>query len=300
MSAPQPPVMSGCATIAATDLYWSRLPPQPRQLDARQRMFRFEHTLPVPVDSLHVIGVPLGDGGALMIGIDPERLRAILAQRPDIDAGTWALLPDRIPAHCADATTAAALPQLNLLQGPFEPAPRRLARRKRDLAVGLGLAVAVLLILIGIERRVLANESLLATLDQQRQEQLAELLGPSADGLPASARLTQELRRLEQAARSPATTTVDATRILDQLWASWPTSVRAQVETVSLTAERLLLRGLVPSLADAQAIAKACPRITVDGRTLIAAPLQAEQTAQGATFLLSWSAATATPRGGRP
>jgi hypothetical protein len=300
MNAPQPAAMPGCATIAATDLYWGRLPPQSRQLDARQRLFRFEHTLPVPVDSLHVVGVPLADGGALMIGIDPERLRAILAQRPDIDAGTWALVPDRIPAHCADAATTAVLPQLNLLQGPFEPAPRRQARRRRDLAVGLGLAVAVLLILVGIERRVLVNESLLAALDQQRQERLTELLGPSADGLPASARLTQELRRLELAARSPAATTVDATRILDRLWASWPADVRAQVETVSLTADRLLLRGTVPTLADAQSIAKACPRIAVDGSVLVAAPLQAEQTAQGASFLLSWSAATAGTRGGRP
>lgn len=285
--------------IDARLLYWTRLPPEAGRLDRQQLTYRFERVLPVPVESLHVVAAPLRDGGSLLIGIEPDRLRAHLAQRQDVSGDTWALVPDQVPGHLAADDAAAALPGLNLLQDDFEPARRRQTRRTRDLATGIGLALVLVLALVGIERRVAVDGRAVAALDRSGRELLTAALGPSSGTVPNAALLTQELRRLEQAARSPTATPVDAAGILEHLWKAWPAEVRAQVETVSLSADRLVVRGSVPALADAELIAKASPVITVGGAVFLAAPLQAEQSPHGAVFLITWNL-QAAGRAGRP
>lgn len=286
-------------SIDAALLYWTRLKPEAGNLDEQQQDYRFERVLPVPVESLHVVRAALADGGALLVGIEAERLRAHLAQRQDITGDTWALLPDRIPEHIAGADAAGVLAELNLLQGPFEPARRRQVRRLRDLAIGLGLALTLALALAGIERRVAAQDAATDALRRKGQERIAQVLGRTSPGrMPNAALLTQELRRLEQAARSTATAPLDAAGLLQQLWAAWPADVRCQVETVSLAPDRLVVRGTVPTLVDAERIAKAGPTLASGDATFLAAPLQAEQTANGAVFLITWSMQAAGQKGG--
>jgi len=297
-AAPAEPSFS--ATIDARLLYWTRLPAEAGRLAAQQQDYRFERVLPVPVESLHVVRSRLRDGATLLVGIEPERLRAHLAQRPDVSPDTWELLPDRIPDHLAAAEASAALTGLNLLQGPFEPARRRRARQRRDLAAGAALALALVLALVGIERRVAAQGVAAESLRRSGQELLARTLGPSTGRLPNAALLTQELRRLEQAAQDPAATAVDAASVLQRLWAAWPADVRTQLETISLSPDRLVVRGSVPALADAERIAKASPTIQAGEAVFQAAPLQAEQTARGAVFLLTWHLQSAGRKGGQP
>lgn len=279
--------MSATARIDAQLLYWTRLPPgsgtQPAQLD-----FRFERVLPVPVDQLHVVRAPLPDGGALLVGIEPARLREHLAGRGDVTPDTWELIPDRTPPHHTDL--AAALPALNLLQGSFEPERRRRARRMRDVAVAGGLVLALVLALVGIERRVAARAQAAEDLRRAGQELLVQAVGPASGRVSAATLLTQELRRLEQAARGPAAVPVDAAAVLQRLWAAWPSDLPVQVETVSLTPDRLVLRGAAATLADVERIATATPVITVADAVFRALPFQAEQTPQGAAFLLTWQA----------
>jgi hypothetical protein len=261
------------ATIDAQQLYWVRLPADADRLDAQQQHYRFERVLPVPVESLHVVSTRLRDGGWLLVGIEPEHLRSLLAGRQDVSAITWELLPDRIPDHLAVAEAPVALAGLNLLQKEFEPARRQRVRQA-----------------VGIERRVAAQGAAAEAARRKGQELLSQALGQSGGRLPNAALLTQELRRLELAARGPSATPLDTAGILQRLWAAWPADIRTQVETVSLAPDRLVVRGSVPTLADAERVAKACPTISTGAAVFRAAPLQAEQTVRGAVFLITWHA----------
>jgi hypothetical protein len=286
------------ATIDAQLLYWIRLPPEAGKLDLQQQRYRFERVLPVPVESLHVVATRLRDGGAVLVGIEPERLHSHLAARQDVTAATWELLPDRVPEHLALADAPAALRGLNLLQDAFEPARRRRLRRMSAIASGLALALLLVLALVGIERRVAAQDAAAEAARRSGQEQLGKALGQTGGRLPNAALLTQELRRLELAARGPAATQLDSAGILQRLWAAWPADIRTQVETVSLVPDRLVVRGTLPTLADAERLAKACPTIAAGEAVFQAAPLQAEQTARGAVFLITWHAQAAGAKGG--
>lgn len=288
------------ATIAAELLYWTRLPPEAGRLDLQQLRYRFERVLPVPVEALHVVSARQRDGATLLAGIEPERLRAHLAQRQDLSADTWELLPDRVPGHLAGDSADAALPGLNLLQDAFEPERRRRARRLRDSVVGIGLALALVLGLVGVERRVSAQAKATESMRRTGQELLAQAMGQSGGALPSAAQMTQELRRLEQAAHGPAAAQLDITSLLQRLWAGWPAELRMQVDTISLTQDRLVIRGSVPSLADAEQIAKAYPTLSAGEAVFQAAPLQAEQTAHGAVVLLTWYLQGPGQKGGPP
>jgi hypothetical protein len=281
------------ATLDARLLYWVRLP-QAARLSAAQQDYRFERVLPRPVEGLHIARAALPDGSVLLAAIEPDRLRAQLAQRSDVGPATWALVPDRIPTHLG-AEDGVRL-RLDLLHGAFEPAARRGVRRLRDAVTAGALGLACALAVVGIERRSAAYDHAGAALRQVTTERLTAALG-SGGPLPPAARLTQELRRLEQAAGGATAPTADPPSVLQQLWAAWPRDVVAEIETVSLTSDRLVVRGAVPTLADAERLARASPLITVGTAVFRAQPLQAEQRPQGAAFLITW---LLQARGGRP
>jgi hypothetical protein len=286
------------ASIDASLLFWTRLPPEAGRLDDRQQDYRFERVLPLPVEGLHIVRSRLEDGSTLLVGIEPERLRQHLAERQDVSGDTWELLPDRLPGHLTGVDATAALSGLNLLQGPFEPVRRRQARRGRDLAIAIGLGLTLVLALIGIERRVAAQTLAVASLRSAGQELITRTLGTSSGRTPGAIQLTQELRRLELAARGSLTAPVDAAGLLQRLWTGWPAEVPCRVETVALTPDRLVVRGTVPTLVDAERIAKANPTLASGDAVFLAAPLQAEQTVNGAVFLITWTLQTTGPNGG--
>ena len=288
------------ATLDAQMLYWTRLPAESRALTAQQQDYRFERTLPVPVENLHIVRSRLSDGSILLVGIEPGQLRTHLTQRSDVSEATWALVPDRIPEHLASTEAETARLGLNLLHGDFEPAHRRQARQRRNLILSVAAGVVLALVLGGIERRVTAQRQAAEALRRQGQELLAKTLGPSSGPVPNAALLTQELRRLEQAARSSTAMPLDTAQVLQRLWTTWPADLSAQVATVSLTQDRLVVRGSVPTLADAERLAKASPTITAGDAVFQAAPLQAEQTPRGAVFLITWHLQAAGSKGGAP
>ncbi|MEK7415630.1 MAG: hypothetical protein AAB263_20180 [Planctomycetota bacterium] len=295
-----PPATRYQASIDARLLYWTRLPPDVSKLDAQQQNYRFERVLPVPIESLHIVRARLRDGSSLLAGIEPERLRSHLAERQDVSPDTWALVPDRIPDHLTTSDAPANVTELNLLQDQFEPPRRQRTRKLRDLVIGVGLAFALILVLVGIERRVTTEIRAADAMRVKGQELLTQALGPSSGRLSHAAVLTQELRRLELAARSSSAKPLDTANVLQQLWAAWPADIHAQIETISLAPDRLVIRGSVPTLSDAQRVAKACPSITTPETTFKVTPLQAEQTSRGAVFLLTWYAQSVGQKGGSP
>lgn len=280
--------MSGTiATIQAGLLYWGHVPPSSSDKPDSIR-FRFERYLPLPVERVHVASAALPDGSTLVIGIEPERLRAHLAERGDVDPQTWELVPDGLPPHLTTLPGGElSTRRLNLLHGEFEPAPHRTLRRRTALVVQVALGLMAILMIVGFERRYHAADTYAAVQRQMVDEALAAVVPTDGAGVRPDLQLTMEVRRLEQAARDPATHSTDIAHLLQGLWRIWPHDLRAQVETLGVNAERMVIRGRVASLVDAERLASACSRLEIPPERFRAEPLQAQQDDRGATFLLT-------------
>lgn len=275
------------ANLPVALLYWGHLPAQAAGGGDAAR-FRFERFLPLPVDDLHIASTSLPDGSTLIVGVEPQRLRTYLATRADITPQTWELVPVEAPAHLCDLPgVTSALHQLNLLHGEFEPAPRRRLRRVTGLITQVAVALIAIAIVIGVERRHQAALGYVAAQRQATATALAAVVPPTAGGLKSELQLTMEVRRLEQAARDPAASTSDVAQALQALWRVWPRDVRAQIDTVGANPDRLVIRGRVPGLADAERLATACAGLVVPEQRFRAEPLQAQQDERGASFLLT-------------
>lgn len=278
---------SAVANLPAALLYWGHLPAQAAS-GADAARFRFERFLPLPVDDLQVASTTLPDGSTVIVGIELPRLRTYLASRADISPQTWELVPVEAPAHLCDVPgLTAAVRHLNLLHGEFEPAPRCRLRRVTALVVQGALALIAIAVVIGVERRHLAATGYVAAQRQATVTALAAVVPPTSGGMKPEMQLTMEVRRLEQAARDPAASTSDVAQALQALWRVWPRDVRAQIDTVGANADRLVIRGRVPGLADAERLATACAGVAVPEQRFRAEPLQAQQDERGASFLLT-------------
>lgn len=292
---------ASCPRISAGLLYWGRLAGGTAPGTGEAQDYRFERLLPLPVDHLHLVRTPLPDGGMLLIGIEPERLRTHLAQRQDVTPATWELIPDHLPEHLAPAVPEAqrdqVLVHLNLLHGAFEPQPRRSLRLRMTAVFAGGLILAALLVVIGIERRAALLQQHALSVSNQTRTVMAGIIPPQAGERHPELRLTMELRRLEQAAAGTATNGVDAVAALSALWRVWPKDLRVQIEALGAMQDRLVIRGALPSLADAERLAQACRTLDPSLR-LRAQPLQAQTSERGATFLLTLVQLDAN--GGRP
>jgi hypothetical protein len=275
------------ATIPAGLLYWGHLPPQ-SVATADAVRFRFERFLPVPVEKLHLATVTLRDRSSVLVGIERERLHTYLAGRGDITPQTWELIPDGTPPHLSEIPDAGRIiRELNLLHSEFEPAPRRALRRVTTVVAQVALVLITLFIVVGVERRHQAAADYVVAQRQAIATALASVVPPNAGGVKSEMRLTMEVRRLEQAARDPAAATSDVAQALQALWRVWPRDLRAQVDTVGANTDRVVIRGRVPGLAEAERLATACAMLSVPDQRFRAEPLQAQQDERGATFLLT-------------
>lgn len=294
---------SGGARIPAQALYWGRLPAGSARTTRETQDYRFERVLPLPVERLHTARATLPDGGMLVVGIETERFRAHLAGRTDVTPATWELIPDRLPDHLAatvdQSIAAATLGSLNLLHGAFEPQPRRTLRLRIAYILNAALVLVALLAVIGIERRAARLAGQTQAVSSQTRALVATVVPPQAGDRHPELRLTMELRRLEQAISGSGGDALDPILTLTALWRSWPTDLRAQIEAVGALQDRLVIRGNVPSLADAERVAQACR--TLEGPLrLRAQPMQAQASERGASFLLTLARPDAAGGGSRP
>ena len=247
----------GAATIPGERLYWLVLGSEHGRATEASRRYAFERVLPVPVESLHVVSATLDDGRTVLAGLAPDALRAHLAG----SAALWSCCPAGLPPHLIAAQIPESVcSQLNLLVGPFEPARRRALRRGAVMiALGLGLLILVLLV-VGVERRARHAAEQVRSLRSQVRDLLDRHL-PSTPGvnLPPEARLIQELRLVEAGERRgvDALSTARVAASADAVMARWPKDLRLQVETLTLTTDRITVRGNAPSGEDAQRLLEA-------------------------------------------
>lgn len=289
----------GPPRIPAGLLYWGCLPVSYRRAREAVQDFACERFVPVPVESLHLTRACAANGETILVGIEEERLRAFLATDPERFRDSWSLLPDRLPEGIRPASgDDAVCDRLNLLHGRFEPAARRRWRRATTALLHGGLAAACLLLLLGVERRAQAGQERTRAIAAASQAAIAQAVQALPGDRHPAQRLTMELRRMEQAQRLPRREDLQPGQIQEGLWRHWPADIRLQAETVSVVADRVVIRGRVPSLADAERLAQAFASIEVRGQVFRAEPLQAQQQpGRGASFLLTL-VRRAAPAGG--
>jgi hypothetical protein len=261
------------ATIPAHLLYWAHIT-ETTSFHAGRFSSQAERVLPADVDSLHHCWVKLPkQGGWLMAGIEPERLRQYLAQRSDITPKVWALVPSEIPPHFPVLSTGARL-SLNFLWGDFETEPSRRFRIATQWTVVFFIIVAVLVSLIGIERHRAAWLATTSAINQRTETRLAASL-PGDATIPSDQRLTMALRRAEAAAGLSGDKQANIPAIIQTLLASLPRDMRVQTESLSVNSERITWRSRVTDLVQAERLHKACSSLNNSGYRL--QPLQAQQ-----------------------
>ncbi len=252
-------------TWPAHRFYWALLDASvlPRRFfqrgpDRRTLGYLFESELPVPIDHIHAVYLPLGDNRFIACGIEHERLATDTSPREALT-----LSPDEIPEevvpHCPVDPRS-----FNLLTGPNEPAP---VRRERYRFIGESAAVAALLLLavvLGAQRRIDAWNRATAQMQAKSQAVYDELYpratsAPSVQ--PAPLRLVAELRQLERtrgrAAQSPDLEEPQSGHTLAALLQRWPTEQPIMTESISVTPASVTLIGLLPTAPAAQGFVSA-------------------------------------------
>jgi len=251
---------TGHLTWPAHRFYWAVLDASvlPRGIAKRrpnpERLgYLFESELPVAIDRIHAVYLPVGDNRYVACGVEHERIHAEASLHEALT-----LTPDQVPE--VFAPQGAVDPQsFNLLCGPHEPAPVR-RHRRRFMAESAGIATLVLLaIVLGIERRIDARDRATMELQAKRQVVYDELYPPATSApsaQPAPLRLLAELRQLERT-RGGVTEAAgieepQAAFTLEALLELWPTDHPIRTESISVTPASVTLVALLPSAPLAQ------------------------------------------------
>lgn len=242
------PHSDAAVRIPAEFMYWAILEP-PKGARGRQRArqlgFLFESSLPVQIEAVQALYVPLGDGRVLACGLEHDRLTASSVGAIQLCPGN---IPEFIRSELERAETKVPDPSaLNLLTGNHTP--EVVARLQRRLMV-VFLTFIVLssaLVILGLERRTARDREHAAT--QQREiEQLYEhAIGPQpAGGQHPSALLLAELRALrsQTSAEAKQEGPSDVSQPLSQILEAWPEEVdcRTELLTVNQGTARMTIR----------------------------------------------------------
>lgn len=284
-------------TVPAESCYWGVLAPAASPASELLR-FRFEAVLPFPIERLQCAFHPLADGRWLAVGLPRERVRAL---RDGAAGGSaWVICPDGLPA-CISADQVGVLrPEaLNLLHGGLEPLPRRRWRR-RVLATAAAAALLVSAILLaGGEAAATRWRSEAAAVERDALA-WAEACAPAGgDGtrLPSMARLLQAYRQRQGRGDTAG---ADALAVMAALWERWPEGSGVQVRDVALRQQRLLVRGVVSTPAQAGALGQAFGDLTVGDQVWRMDPPELPRSQGGETqVLLAWRASVPPRNGGR-
>ncbi len=252
-------------TWPAHRFYWALLDASvlPRRFfqrgpDSRALGYLFESDLPVPIERVHAVYLPLGDNRFIACGIEHERLTTDLSLREALT-----LSPDGIPEEVVPECPVGPRP-INLLTGLHEPT---LVRRERRRFIGESAVVAALLLLavvLGAERRIDAWNRAIVEMQAKSQAVYDDLYPPEISApstQPMPLRLVAELRQLERtrgrAAQSSDLEEPQSGHTLAALLQRWPTDQPIMTESISVTPASVTLIGLLPTAPAAQGFVSA-------------------------------------------
>jgi hypothetical protein len=182
-----------------------------------------QEDLPVDVDTLHAVVVPLADGRLAVCAADRSELTSV-----PVDC--LSLTPESLPPFL-DGEDASP-ERFNLLVGSFEPRPIRVDRIKRHAFAAAAVLVCCLLLAIGLHRRA-SHWRELAGSAVAGAGQLATTLGPTGrpEDLVAEAARVRVMREVLAKAAPPP----DASVSLAALLRAWPASAPSKPQSLSVS-----------------------------------------------------------------
>lgn len=249
---------------SADRFYWAVLDASmlPRSLGRsrhdRQRLgYLFEAQLPLPIEQVQAVYLPLGESQYLACGVEHARLEN------EVPGSALTLRPDRVPIPMENRD-AVEVESINLLVDRHEPAAVR-SEVRRFLRDGVVLAILFMVAIgLGITRRSGALDTAVADMALMRAGLYEQLYDPTVappSTQPPTVRLLAELRQLRRT-RTGNNPDQDfqeseSSQSLQALLANWPRQHLMRTESISITPSSITLSGILPSAESAQAFATA-------------------------------------------
>lgn len=222
--------------------YWAVLD-APAARDRRAALgYLFESVLPVPVERVHAVHVPLSGGRVLACGMDREQLAA--------HEGALVLGPETLPEFLDEAVDPVAI---NLLVGSFEPRGIRRARRRVTLIACAAILACGLVMGWGQLRRASRWQEISESFAKATAGVYDRVLPASTGSVPPAARLTAELRTLDRTRTdAPAGSPREIAPTLAAVLTSWPPGLPASTESLTAAAGAITLTVRLPDESSAE------------------------------------------------
>ncbi len=249
----------------ADRFYWavldgSMVPKRPlhRRQNEEALGYLFEAELPVPIDRVHAVYVPVNGNRFIACGIEHDRL----VENAEIK-GALTLSPQAIPPELI-SNDDATVGSFNLLTGRHEP--ESVGRERRRLFIESAAAIVLIAVAVafGAERRIGAWNRAAAETVSAREAVFDDLYPPQStapSSQPPALRLVAELRQLERtrgdAVESIYSDDPQSLRVLAFLFERWPAQQPIMTESLSVTPESVTLVGLLPTAPAAQVFVSA-------------------------------------------
>lgn len=240
-------------SLPADRFYWGVLNaaalPRRARSTPEQLGYLFESVLPLPVETLHAVYVPIGSDRVLACGIP-------LADLQDHANQPWLTCsPETLPECIERALEGPIKPeQLNLLVGQFEPKNLGVHRRRTTYVACAAILLCAVMIAVGHSRRTTRAFQHTSALKAATSQIYAQVLPHSDNPLPLSARLTAELRELDRTRGelTPESDPIEITPPLAALLASWPNSLHLTTDTLSASPNAITLSVRLPDEVTAE------------------------------------------------
>jgi hypothetical protein len=257
-------------SIGADRLYWGVISTKEiarhRSSASRhtQLGYLFEHVLPISIEEIYPVFVPIPGVPETMLACGIERQVLDTFQ---INSGNTlgAVCPSNIPDHIVEEYPVLEEfnPSLiNFLYGEYEPHCQRTSRRQRTIAGSLMVVVTTALVVIGLVQRTSNIHAEIELLQQQHTELYAALLGPARgpSAQPDHLRLMGELRSLRQTRSDTPdahSDSIDLVASLEALCERWPGELPVMTESLTLTPQTVTIRMNVADSQHVQLLADA-------------------------------------------
>jgi hypothetical protein len=181
-----------------------------------------QEDLPVELETLHAVGVPLAGGRVAVCAAERSELAAV-------PADALSLTPESLPPFLDGEGVSPD--RFNLLVGPFEPRPIRVARIKRHAFAAGAVLLCGLLLAVGLHRRASQWRDLAGSASTAA-EQLAITAGSTGRPVDLSTEAAR-LRGTREALAKPAPPP-DASLSLAAVLRAWPSIAPSKPQSISV------------------------------------------------------------------
>lgn len=225
-----------------------------RRTHQRELEYALEGELPLPLDAVHAVFVPLPDGRVLACAAACEDLHSLSEET--------SLTPSELPPWIQTDVEPASI---ELLTGPFTPR-RVVVLRQRWAAASLAIVLLGLTFIIaGLEIRI---DTVTAAQKRIHADADAVLVDAGFEGPREQARLQllAGVRQLEQSATGqPSRSTFDSMLALSHVLEAWPEDADVSLVSMDASGRTIAITAAAPDATRAGALASALEVVWAEG-----------------------------------